>query len=148
MAFDQWAAFYFTYTVLASKCEVTSMSAGGAPVNTIHGITPTNDSTAFNDVERAQEQPYDKSAALIMGTTGIGQGKLTNYITTNKIIGVVRPAIQIEDSYSGVVTGNPAVAFFWHVWNQVPSGNTQSLQQIVKLTYFAVFETRKYLASS
>jgi hypothetical protein len=146
--FDQWAAFYATYTVLGSKCEVISMSGGGSACNTIHGITPTNFSSVFTDVERAQEQPYDKSDTIVFGSQGIGQGKLSNYMSTSKIIGVVRPAIQIEDSYSALVSANPAVQWFWHVWNLVPTANTQALQQQVKLTYFCVFETRQFLATS
>lgn len=150
--FDQWAAFYASYTVLGSKCEVTTIVNGGTggPNTNRFGITPTNFSSAFgvSSQEQVEEQPYTVSKEAIMGAVGIGQAKAQQYMSTAKIMGVVRPYVQISDSASALVSANPTNQWYWHVWNYTPSGDTQSLFQIVKLTYYAVFETRNQLAIS
>lgn len=152
IGFDQWAAFYSSYTVLGSKIEVTAMNSDSTSVipNTRFGITPTLFSTQFGttDQERAEELPYAIARSNQMGAAGVGQGYLKQYMSTAKIWGVVRPSIQIEDGYSALTNASPTDQWFWHVWNYVPSANTQSLQMIVKITYFCVFEARQQLALS
>lgn len=145
LGFDQWAAFYASYTVLASECKVTSMLNGSVgPNNLIAGVVPTLFSNALGtgDQERADEFPYSKHAPVMVGNVGVGQNVVKNYMTTNKIWGVVRPAVQIADSFSALVTTNPASGWFWHVYNYVPGSQTNSLIQEVELTYYCVFESR------
>lgn len=152
LGFDQWAAFYASYTVLGSKIEVTTMNSDGTAnvPNTRFGITPTLFSTVFATTaqEQAEELPYAIARSNTMGAQGIGQGYAKQYMSTAKIWGVVRPAVQIEDGYSALTNASPSDQWFWHVWNYVPSGATQNLQVIVKITYFAVFEVRQQLALS
>lgn len=150
LGFDQWAALYATYTVLGSKCEVTSMANGGTSTNTMAGCVPTNFSTAFStgDQERMQETPYSKIRPVVMGANSVGQAYVSNYMSTNKMLGVVRAYTQISDLASSNVTTNPSVQWFWHVVNYVPGLATQSLIQEVKITFFVVLETRQALALS
>lgn len=151
LGFDQWAAFYASYTVLASECKVTSMLNGSvAPNNLIHGVVPTLFSNALGtgEQERADEFPYSKHAPVAIGNVGLGQGVIKNYMTTNKMWGVVRPAVQIADSFSALVTTNPVSGWFWHVYNYVPGSATNSLIQEVELTYYCVFESRVPLNTS
>jgi len=150
--FDQWSAFYASYTVLGSKIEVScSVNGGtGGPNTNRFGVTPTNFSSIFgaSSQEQVEEQPYTVAKNANMGAVGIGNGKITQYMSSAKMVGVVRSAVQNEDAFSALVTANPANQWFWHVWNYVPSGDTQSLFQEIKLTYFVVFETRNQLAPS
>jgi len=151
MGFDQWSNFYASYTVLGSSIEVVASMNGGSANHTRFGVTPTNFSTAFtagSDQERAEELPYTKANYLRMGATGIGQAQVKSYMSTAKLIGVVQPAVQIEDAYGALVSANPTNTWFWHVWNYVPTGENQGLSCNVKLTYFVVFETRNQLAVS
>lgn len=151
LGFDQWAAFYATYTVLGSSCEVTGMMNSGATAyNCRQAIVPNIFSSQFGvtDQERILEQPYCASRVLTMGAAGVGQSTIKMYMSTNKIYGVVRPAVQIEDGYGALVTTNPTDTWFWHVCNWVPGGSTQSLIQDVVLTYWVVFEGRNVLAVS
>lgn len=152
LGFDQWSTFYGYYTVLGSKIEVSSMhNGGGSGANMARvGIVPTNISTAFaaTDREVAEETPYAQWKHLTMAATGCGQAFQKSYMSTAKMEGSVRAAIQIADSYSALTTANPAAPWFWHVCNYVPSGSTQSLFQNVVLTYYVVFEGRRQLALS
>jgi hypothetical protein len=150
LGFDQWTAFYGSYTVLGSSIEVESMCNGTTVTNCRVGVFPSLFSTSLGttDQEKAEEQPYCQSRSLQMGNVGIGQGRLKAYMSTNKIWGVVRPAVQIEDGYSALVSANPSDSWFWHVFNYVPGATTQSLMQNVILTYFVVFESRTMLAVS
>lgn len=152
MGFDQWAAFYFSYTVLGSKIEVSSQVNSGNAATQRMGITPSNLSNAMTGHEAAEEAPYTKARRLIMGSGGTGNaaggGDLTSYMSTAKMVGVLRPAVQIEDAFGALVTANPTNTWFWHVWNYVPGTETQSLFQNVKITYYVVFETRQVLGLS
>jgi len=152
MGFDQWAAFYFSYTVLGSKIEVSSQINGGSAQTNRMGITPSNLSNAMTGHEAAEEAPYTKARRLIVGSGGAnnasGGGDLTCYMSTAKMVGVKREAVQIEDAFGALVTANPTNTWFWHVWNYVPAGDTQSLYQNVKITYYVVFETRQVLGLS
>jgi hypothetical protein len=150
LGFDQWAAFYGSYTVLGSAVEIESMMNGSPPLNARHGVFPSVSSASLGttDHERAEEQPYAITRSLHMGNTGVGQGMLKAYMSTAKIWGVVRPAVQIEDGFSATVGSNPTDAWYWHVFNYCPGGSTQSLCMNIILTYFVVFEGRTMLQLS
>jgi hypothetical protein len=147
MGFDQWASFYGSYTVLGSSIEIEGMANGSPPLNCRQGVFPSAFSTAMGstDIERAEEQPYCITRSLRMSSTGVGDGRIKAYMSTAKVWGVLRSAVQIEDGYSALVSANPVNSWYWHTFNYVPGGPTQSLCQNVILTYFAVFETRNAL---
>jgi len=150
LGFDQWANFYYSYTVLGSRIEVTSQVNSGGCATQRHGVTPDNLSNVYGaaEQERAEEQPYTKAVTPLMGAGGTscaGSSVIKAYMSTAKMIGVVRPAVQIEDGYGALVSANPSNTWFWHVWNYVPTGETQSLVQNVRITYYVVFETRTRL---
>lgn len=151
MGFDQWSALYASYTVMGSTIEVTGQFNSGTGTGARVGVTPTNFSTVYGttDYDRAEEQPYTRSCALTMGAAGIGQSRpLKSYMSTAKMIGVVQPAVQIEDAYGALVSANPTNTWFWHCWTYPPAGGDKSVIVNVKITYFAVFETRNQLAVS
>jgi len=150
MAYDNYAGLYQYYTVLASGIEVIADVNNTGVRNVTIGITPCNVSTGFGTTgqELAMEQPYSKFKQLLMGSDGTGQATLKHYMCTNKIFGVKRAAIEIEDGYSAAVSTNPSNSWYWHVWNFVPGGATQSLIVQVVLTYYCVFEQRQTLSVS
>lgn len=150
MGADQWANFYYSYTVLGSTIEIESMVNSGTCATQRHGVTPSNLSNAFTSIDGAEELPYTKAVTARMGSANAASGSssLKSYMSTAKIIGVVRPAVQIEDAFGALTTANPTNTWFWHVWNYVPGGETQSLYQNVKITYFVVYETRTELPQS
>jgi len=154
MGLDQWQAFYSYYTVLGCGIEVTSMMNGGPGSTQRHGVTPTITSTAFatGDAERAEELPYTKAVTphAVGGTAAaaVGNSVIKAYMSTAKINGAVRDAIQIEDGYTALYNQNPTFPWFWHVWNYVPGGETQSLYQNVVLTFYVVFSGRTTMVVS
>lgn len=149
MGFDQWAALYASYTVLGSKIELTAM-INNTTSNARFGATPTNFSSAFgtSDFEVAEELPYTKVQTVHQGSSITGDHNITNYMSTAKLLGVVRQAVQIEDAYGALVSANPTNTWFWHVWAYPPGGGDKAIIINVRLTYFAVFETRQQLSVS
>lgn len=151
MGHDQWSSLYASYTVLGSKIEVTCIQNGGAAAyNARFGVTPINFSSVFgtSDFEVAEETVYSKVGTCVMGAAGIGQAQVRNYMSTAKLLGVVRPAVQIEDAYGALINANPTNTWFWHVWAYPPGGGDKSVIMNVRLTYYAVYETRQQLAVS
>lgn len=149
MGFDQWSAFYGSYTVLGSSIDVSSQMNSGPPQQAKVVIVPSNQSAAFGvgEQERAEESPYAKSQDVVMGAPGVGQGRIKSYMSTAKMEGVVRPAVQIEDGFSALTTANPTDPWFWHVCNYTTGGNQSLIQQVV-ITYYCVFEGRVQLPLS
>lgn len=149
LGFDQWSAFYGSYTVLGSSIDVSSQMNSGPPQQAKVILVPTNLSTAFGagEQERAEESPYAKSQDIVMGAAGVGQGRIKSYMSTAKMEGVVRPAVQIADSFSALTTANPTAPWFWHVCNYTTGGQQSLIQQVV-ITYYCVFEGRMQLALS
>jgi len=129
---------------MGSSIEVTSMVGGVNATNVRTGITPTTTSTAFGTTafEESEERPYSKVQSLVMGATGIGQGVQKVYMSTAKINGLPRRNVETDPNLSALTGASPTTQWYWHVWNYVPSANTQSLQQIVKLTFYCALKTR------
>lgn len=154
MGLDQWANFYASYVVLASKIEVTSQVNGGSAATQRHGIVPTLFSTtlAGGDQERAEELPYSRMARNFRpgggNTTNTGNSFNQHYMTTAKINGEVPAAVEIGGGYGALVSANPSAQWYWHVFNYVPGAETQSLFQTVVLTYYVVFYQRNQLSVS
>ncbi len=123
------------------------INGGNVQCNCIAGVVPSNISTAFgaSEWERAEESPYAKMKPLLMGSVGVGQNTVTSYMSTAKIEGVVRPAVQIEDGYSALISANPSNPWYWHVLNYQPGQNASSVFQRVRITYYCVFEGRLQL---
>lgn len=141
--FDQWSALYSTYTVLASSIQVRSMLNGAGVFNTITTIVPQPFSGSFGSAsqELMEEQPYAK-VNVMKATTEGGWGFQKHYMSTSKILGVKRYAIEAEDNYSALISASPTDTWTWHIGNYVPGGSNQSLIQDVIITYYAVFEQR------
>lgn len=153
MGLDQWANFYSIYTVLGSKIEVTGMVNGGSAATQRMGVTPTGTSSAFasGDAERAEELPYAKVASYQPGGNNnnmTGVQRVKSYMSTDKMLGLATGTAKIEDDYSALFTANPAAPWFWHVWNYVPAGETQSLVCLVKLTFYVVLSARTTMVVS
>jgi len=144
---DQWAAVYGYYTVIGSSIEVTSMVNAGSAATQRHGVTPATTSTVFGttDQELSEERPYTKAVTPVMGgsaASNTGQSVIRTYMSTAKINGMVRRQVEGDMQFAGLFSGNPANQWFWHVWNYVPGGETQSLYQTVKLVYYCALKTR------
>lgn len=150
LGFDQWAAFYFYYTVTGVSVEVTNMCNGAVINNCRTGITFSILSNAYatTDQDRVEAQPYTTAKSLWMGNTTSGTSTQKAYMSTAKIMGALPIAVQTEDAFSALVTANPGAPWFMHVWNYVPSLATQSLYQNVKITFHCVFYGRTSLAVS
>lgn len=98
--------------------------------------------------ELAMEAVYSKHKLTTMGAQSIGQGKIKHYMSSSKILGVKRAALETEDNYSSGVGTNPVNNWYWHVFNFCPGGETQSLIMQVVVTFYVVFEQRQTLAIS
>jgi len=145
--FDQWATLYGLYTVSGSSIEVVSMNNAGTAATQRHGITPTTTSTVFGttDQELAEERPYSRVVTPIAGgDAGAVTGSTRNkhYMGTAKINGLPKRNVDTDPNLSSLVSTNPTTQWYWHVWNYVPGGETQSLYQIVKITYYCTLKTR------
>jgi len=123
------------------------MINGGSAATQRHGVTPANTSTVFGttDQELSEERPYTKAVSPMMGgssTANTGTSVIKCYMSTAKINGVPRRNIETDPQMSALTSANPTNQWYWHVWNYVPGGETQSLYQVVKLTFYCVFKAR------
>lgn len=152
MGLDQWTNFYGYYTVVGSAIEVTSMINSGTCATQRHGVTATTTSTAFasSDQERAEELPYTRAVSPQVGSANAASGVsvVKSYMSTAKINGIQASEVLDSPDWSALMTANPTKQWYWHVWNYVPGGETQSLYQTVRLVFYCVLKTRLQLSIS
>lgn len=145
---SQWSGRLEDVSIVYSV--LLQIQAGAAVSNACVGIVPLPVSTSLGSAgqELAMEAVYSKHSLTTMGAQSVGQGKLKHYMSSSKILGVKRAALETEDNYSSGVATNPVNNWYWHVYNFTPGGETQSLIMQVTLTFYCVFEQRQTLAVS
>lgn len=140
LGFDQWAAFYRRYRVLSSKCKfrVKNNAPDGNALLMI--VAPLNTNTAITNRELLSEQRFAKQE-FVGDSNGMDVKEITHYMDTASIRGVPREAVRIDGSYSGLVTGNPGLEWYWHC---AAYDASNSLGQVafdfnVEITYYVEF---------
>lgn len=142
--FDQWSALYLNYRVHGCKLKVMGSCNGGGGFNSVMmGITATNQSSSLGASanELYQEQPYTKKTLLRMGAASVGQGTVSMYMATRKILGLSK--IQVEDQdYQASISANPTKQWYFHLWTFTPDDNTIAMNTQAELTYYVEFCNR------
>jgi hypothetical protein len=146
LGFDQWAALYQKYRVLASCIEVSvltpSAAANGNALDYML-ITPVSDASAFTTFEAGAAQPYAKSWV----NNGITGTKVfvpfSSSMETSLILGVSKATVLSDDELNAPVTANPSNQWYWNVSARSADGtSTSSMYLLVTLSYLVDFWER------
>lgn len=148
LGFDEWCNFYANYRVKGAKINVQYVS----PSSTT-SATQTWDValypalvTTIADQASAKVQPLVKYR---MGNLGSNTIRLSSYVSTSKMFGTNKKAIDINDDYGALINTNPVNVWFFNMCCQPCDQSTSgSIVAYVTITYYAEFYNKKTLALS
>ncbi len=118
LGFDQWAAFYTRYRVLAAhyKCE---FAAPTSLAECSVGLIPNLVNTIDNVDSYVYAEPYAQST--IFSTNGGWKPTLDGEITMEKMFGLTRSEMS-EENYTALTSANPVNMAYLHVRAATLSG--------------------------
>lgn len=145
--YDQWAAFYRRFRVIASKIEL--WIDGNSSNETGLIIVPLNTNSSITTPKQAIELSMNNIATLGRLDTN-GSQYLKSYQKTSKMIGVPEIAPYIERDYSAAFGNNPNRAWYWHVFAYDARGTAQAVNITIntKITYYVELYDRETLVNS
>jgi hypothetical protein len=142
--FDQLAAVYTKYRVLACTLSVTAVTATATSAQIV--IIPNTDVVTFSTVYDALEHPRAIALRLI-GTSGVMAAKRTTRMRTSTILGLSKMQSQDND-YAALVTANPSQMWYFILFASEPGGGNVHIVTSVTLTYECEFFDRGDVTSS
>lgn len=149
IGYDELTAFYANYLVTGCKLKVTvmSVSLAATAADVQFTVLPNNDPTVFTSYQLIAEQPY--ALTRYMGSAySQGIRTIKYYVRPHKILGVSVQKYNTDDQYSALVSANPAVECYWHIFQSDLSADNLNITFKVDCTYYVKFFGRKALSSS
>jgi len=148
MGYDQWAAFYNRYRVLACAAKLNIINeAAGPPCHVVFG--PSTSATPYSgDLQEALEQPRAKYVGPLEVASRRAHS-MKHYMTTSEVFGVPAEAVKDENDYSAATSTSPNKIWYWHL--SLVSTDVSSDLLItwnLELTYYCMFQDRVALANS
>lgn len=143
--FTQWAQFFNSYRVYSSKINVRLFNTGTTPATQtfVYSLAPATTSSGFLDMQDAMAAPYSKWQLVALPSQ---LGNLTNYISTEKILGLNKKAVEIDITYSSLTNNYPTNEWFWLVNIEVADLDaTTSAIMWVEIDYYLEFYDRTEL---
>lgn len=151
---ERWSRFYGSYTIAATKIMISPIfidPSAGFPIQ--YGLYPrSGDSLATSDIDEIPEFPYSRYTLY----RGPGQSKgqmLSNFMSTNKILGQKSPYTRVSDELTGdfspTIIQDPSVTWAWNYLIKKVDGSDleptelQNIRVQTKITYYIRFHNRK-----
>lgn len=145
MGRDQWANFYNSYRVYASKIIFSCDTEDGSD-GIIFGCVPTNDPSPLGSTRNAMELIYSRHKNLGI-SAGVNAKTVQNYMETSKMKGV--KAINYTTVYTANMSANPVAEWFWHVYVGSSDGvSFPNVNYTVKIIYYVELLDRVTLSTS
>jgi hypothetical protein len=149
--FDQWAALYQRYTVIASSIKVRVDAPGrGSNVELCFAILPVKKTGLIpRDIREVEFISKGKFGRMFphIGEHGAPYDTLTKYMSTSKLFSVNYAAIKYVPEFSSSTHSSPEDEWVWTVMAQCFNSECD-LNLIVQITYHVEFFDRITLAPS
>lgn len=144
--FDQYAALYNQYQVLACAAKHEVSNIGAMPVYMATAWTDIDPTTLT--LQNTVEQRFGKSHGVIGALTGNGQRTIKSYMSMKKLHGFTNGMSQVDFLVSAV-SGNPTDPSFHKVVVQ-PVDETSNASVTIRttLTYYVKFFSLVNIAAS
>lgn len=152
LGYDQWSALYDQVLCYGSKITITPISLGstvstGTILYNVCPVVDTAEITGLTTVAAVNQLPHGKNAAVYTINQTV---PLTNYMTSAKMFGVPKAAIDIDDTYQSVVGANPVGLWKWVISQQAADvlQAAFSVKWMVEIIYYLKFFERTVPAAS
>lgn len=144
LGYDELMRLYGSYRCYASKVKVrvTPKDSTVGVQNIVCSVFPSTDAVTMSNVDAIQEQPYSKT---IYRNLYSGNPVLSSYMATNRIYGVTKRAVSIEDYYAGDNSMDPVKEWYWHiyVYSQDNLSDINCYLNVEVVYYLEFFERNK-----
>lgn len=142
--YDQWAAFYSKYCVMASKFKVKLIPTGTtAPTSALEAVVvpvPSTSTPAGATIDAIKQQKY---ACWNVFGQGMDLPRCETYMETGKLYGKSKDAIKAEDNFSALVTADPATEWTWILaTTAVDQSSSCPCYAYVEVVYYVMFSDR------
>lgn len=132
--------FYRRYKVYGSKCKVQVLTAGDASPYHM-SLVPQTTNTAQGELEYCMMNTYAKNR--IFSINNPYPASISHYMGTEKILGLNKKAVEIDDVNSALVTTGPSRPWYWYLYVQPANQtSTSTLLVLVEITYYVEFFDR------
>lgn len=142
--FDQWATFFRRYKCYGSSITVKFLSAAtsAATQNWWAACWPSAEGSPTNAtiLDEVEMLPYVTSR--LFNISAPWAATIKKYMSTAKILGVPKSAIDKEMDYSAVTNTVPIREWYWNIMVQAPGGTTFTATARVYITYYVEFFDR------
>lgn len=140
MYFDQYAAVYSKYKVVASSCKVT-VANYDATAAVVAVLVPSSEIVTITSYAIAMEQPYAKRTELIPISTRQGvKCTVKSMMTTQRMLGLTKAQLA-DDDYSASTGSSPLSLWYWNI--AFLDDNAVGVHILVDLEYSVVFYDRR-----
>lgn len=141
--FDQFAAFYSYYRVLACKIDTTCINNASPPG--IFAIIPNADPTLFTSPVDAMEAVRSKHTKWLATASRTAE-RLILYHTTREILGMNNKELY-DDTTAAATSSNPARLWWYHVvWHD--NSGPANVTAVINLKFYCEFFRRVALGPS
>lgn len=145
MYFDQYAGIYLSYQVLGSKITVTWNTTTANELHLV-GITGEDDTSGSTTATTRMEQNNSVTDRLAYNLAG-GHDQVTQTMTFSSL-GDLGIAAKDDGESATAVSGNPDIAWYYHLWAVPESANSTVLKAVVNIEYIVKFSQLKTPAGS
>lgn len=144
--YNELVAFYENYRVTGSSIELVAYSNNSTiPDDLVLRPQPSSVLIGSNQ-DVFSELPYAERRSGYSKETKL---KFKQYMSSNKILGVKKDAIRIDDQFQAVVGTNPENQWFWVLTYQpADKAASQGMYYTAKITYYCTFFSRQTLNQS
>lgn len=143
VGYDQWAALYSTYVVLASAIKSVYISGSAVAAKLVLIPTTTDSLSIAQSVTELAQNNYAKTGYT--GNTGGGHDlcRQKHYMSTSEIIGVSPSRVIDDPNLSSATTTNPASRWYWCHAIQAMDGSSVVTGRVdYVVTYYVEFFNR------
>lgn len=137
--FDQYAAIYTKYLVMASSIKLSMMNnVGTTPVFAV--IIPASDILTLTTGAPASEYPRAKTSKLL-GISGYSTVSLSHSARTETILGLIPSQIRDMD-FSSLMGANPHELWYWNCFFQNINATNLNISVQIEMVFDVQFYDR------
>lgn len=140
MYFDQYAALYARYRVVASSFKIDVINVSGVSAM-YYVVEPNTIQSTTTDLSTLYEQSRSGAPRIVPVASRIAS-RMKRYVSTRKVCGLTKTQMY-DDTFSALVTANPGNLWYWNLLFGSLDGTAEiDGYFVVKITYYCQFFDR------
>jgi hypothetical protein len=114
LGFDQWAALYGSYRVMATRAKMTVASTASAAIPMVFGFYPSTDANTETTLDNAVMKP--RSAYKVASWVGTAQNSIQRKFSMNEVLGQTPEQYRTQPETAALVSANPGTQVYLNMY--------------------------------